>query len=337
MSPVLQQWVGCSLGGLARKLTSDRARILMYHRFGRAGSYRRFDIEVFEAQLRYIRDHFHPIQLSRIVESLQSGQSLPEKSVTLTVDDGYSDFIEYAYPLLLEYRIPATIFVVTHFIDQSLWLWFDAIHFLVHAAQRGSYYDAINSANGKETFVQLSNDEDRNCYWERVADYCLGLSPQECQKILRRLAASLGQELPDKPTKDYSAMNWKEIRSLDPNLIEVGAHTRSHPILSHCDDTLQRQEILGSRLDIEAKLGCPVRHFCYPNGLPRDYNGATLRLVQEAGFMGAVVAHGTLVRKGADLYLIERIGAPDDMREFKNVLNGLRDLKGQLFVRPMLK
>lgn len=333
MMKVWQRWVGYSLDGLARRLTPDRARVLMYHRFGRAGSYRRLDVEVFEAHLRYIRDHFQPVPLSRIVESLRSGQDLPEKSVALTVDDGYRDFFVYAYPLLLKYRIPATIFVVTRFVDQSLWLWFDAIHFLVHAAQPGNYFDVVDFVNGKDAFVKLSSDDDRNCYWERVADYCVGLPPREQQETLRCLAASLGQELPDRPTEDYSAMNWEEIRALDPDLVDVGAHTRSHPILSQCDDALQHQEILGSRLDIESELGRPVRHFCYPNGLLKDYNDSSRCFVKDAGFTGAVVAHGALVHKGADPYLIERVGAPEDMREFKNVLNGLSDLKSRLLVR----
>ena len=337
MNQVWQRWAGDSLDGLARRLTLDRARVLMYHRFGRAGSYRRLNVQVFEAHLRYIRDHFQPVPLSRIVESLRSGQSLPEKSVAITVDDGYRDFFVYAYPLLLKYRIPATIFVVTRFVDQSLWLWFDAIHFLVHAARPGSYFDVVDSANGKDEFVKLSSDDDRNFYWERVADYCVGLPPRERQETLRCLATSLGEELPDRPTEEYSAMSWEEIRALDSNLVDVGAHTRSHLILSQCDDTLQHHEILGSRLDIESKLGRPVRHFCYPNGLPKDYNGSTLRLVQEAGFVCALVAHGALVRKGANPYLIERIGAPKDMREFKNVLNGLCDLKGQLRTQWKLK
>ncbi len=301
----------------------------MYHRFGRAGSYRRLDIEVFEAQLRYIHDHFQPVSLADIAESLQSGQKSLENSVALTVDDGYRDFYEYAYPLLLKYRIPVTIFVVTRFLDQDLWLWPDAIHFLVQAARPGHYRNIVDFVHGMDTVTKLTDANDRNRYWEQVADYCLGLPPGEQQKMLRALATSLHQELPPKPTADYAAMTWDELCTLDPDIVDIGAHTVSHPILSLCDDTVQRQEIIGSRWVIASKVGRPARSFCYPNGLPKDYNDSTLRLVQEAGFHCAVVAHGTLVRKDANLHFLERVGAPDNMCEFKNVVNGLRDLKGR--------
>jgi peptidoglycan/xylan/chitin deacetylase (PgdA/CDA1 family) len=80
-----------------------------------------------------------------------------------------------------------------------------------------------------------------------------------------------------------------ELRELGP-LVEIGAHTRSHPALTSLDDEAAREEIAGSRRDLESALGRPVTLFAYPYGA---YDERVRRLVEEAGFEGAcTVAHG---------------------------------------------
>jgi peptidoglycan/xylan/chitin deacetylase (PgdA/CDA1 family) len=46
-------------------------------------------------------------------ELLTSDYNIPKKTVLLTFDDGYKDFIKNAFPLLIEYKISAIVFIVT--------------------------------------------------------------------------------------------------------------------------------------------------------------------------------------------------------------------------------
>ncbi|MFC1633559.1 polysaccharide deacetylase family protein [Planctomycetota bacterium] len=51
-----------------------------------------------------------------MAQHIQNGTSLPSKAIAVTLDDGYRDNYENAYPVLKEYNIPATVFLTTGFI-----------------------------------------------------------------------------------------------------------------------------------------------------------------------------------------------------------------------------
>lgn len=74
----------------------------------------------FRAHLDYLRDHgFHVMALDEMLDALRNHQSVPDKSVAITFDDGYSSIYDTAFPLLQEYRFPFTLFVSTGPIDDE--------------------------------------------------------------------------------------------------------------------------------------------------------------------------------------------------------------------------
>src|SRR6185369_5178052 len=62
---------------------------------------------------------------------LREGRPLPVATAAITVDDGYSDFYEIAWPVLRRRNMTATVFVVTDFVDRRRWIWTDQIPFLI--------------------------------------------------------------------------------------------------------------------------------------------------------------------------------------------------------------
>ena len=75
----------------------------------------------FEAHLRYLGDNdYNVIPLDQMINSLRSGQSLPDKSVVITFDDGYSSIFDEAFPMLQLYGYPFTLFLSTGPIDDGL-------------------------------------------------------------------------------------------------------------------------------------------------------------------------------------------------------------------------
>jgi len=103
--------------------------ILMYHQIGR---YPRPDahralfchIDRFRSQLRYLKVMgFSVLSLAEACQCLFDGRAMPKRSVVITIDDGYDDFREHAWPALREHGMPATVFLVSALIGQKAnWL-----------------------------------------------------------------------------------------------------------------------------------------------------------------------------------------------------------------------
>jgi len=72
-------------------------------------------------------------------------------------------------------------------------------------------------------------------------------------------------------------MSWDQIREMTSAGIEAGAHTLTHPDLRRLGEEALREEITGSRREVEDRIGNPVETFAYPFGYS---SGAAERIVR---------------------------------------------------------
>lgn len=91
--------------------------ILCYHRFGNGSSKMLVAPAQFEAQLDWLaRNHYRVLRLSDLSGFLAGREALPQRSVVITIDDGYESVYRYAYPALKKHGFTATLFVYTDFV-----------------------------------------------------------------------------------------------------------------------------------------------------------------------------------------------------------------------------
>lgn len=69
-------------------------------------------LKSFLSQMAQLRRGHNVISLSEFVNAIERQVTLPNYPVVLTFDDGYKDFLTVA-PLLIEQKLPATLFLVT--------------------------------------------------------------------------------------------------------------------------------------------------------------------------------------------------------------------------------
>lgn len=92
---------------------SNHAIILQYHRFGES-KYPSTDISIqlFTKQIDYlVKNNYTVWKLSKIVRYLLKNRKIPDKTISLTMDDAYKSVYTQAYPLLKKYHLPFTVFV----------------------------------------------------------------------------------------------------------------------------------------------------------------------------------------------------------------------------------
>jgi len=99
-----------------------RILILMYHKITDsvpADEYQRNSTD-FEQDLVYLRDHNYMVLSMEDLPQLQSGEKkLASDAVIITFDDGYESNYSEVFPLLTNYNMPATFFLVTEWIETA--------------------------------------------------------------------------------------------------------------------------------------------------------------------------------------------------------------------------
>lgn len=72
------------------------------------------DPTIFDQQMNYIATHgYTTLTAEQLVLALRNHTSLPEKSIVITLDDGYQDNYDYAYPIFQKYHLMGNLMVAT--------------------------------------------------------------------------------------------------------------------------------------------------------------------------------------------------------------------------------
>lgn len=110
-----------------------------------------------------------------------------------------------------------------------------------------------------------------------------------------------------------------QLRSMVQAGVEIGAHSRSHRDLGPVHDTqILRDEIEGSREDLEQSLGVAVRYFAFPYGQHAHLNSSAFQIARDAGFQAVCSAYGGYNFPGEDLFHFQREHGDPNFLRFRN-------------------
>ena len=98
-------------------------------------------------------------------------------------------------------------------------------------------------------------------------------------------------------------VSWEDVDDLRENGFEIGAHTRTHPILTELSPNELNGEIAGSRADLAERLGAPPHAFAYPHG---KWNEAAAEAARRAGFSSAVTVRAGRNGPATPLHALRR-------------------------------
>src|SRR5262245_61997128 len=210
-----------------RWASRGQALILTYHRFSELEGEVPISARAFAEQTQYLKAHYTLVPLSRLAECLRK-RELPPRLAAITIDDGYRDAYEIAFPILRENRAPATVFVVTEFVEGAAWLWTDKTRYLTAAASGRAFEIGIE---GRNLRLELNGAASRAVAGGLINAALKPLSEEAREALIDRLAFELGVKPPERPPADFGAINWRQAREMADAGVEIGSHTLTHPIL----------------------------------------------------------------------------------------------------------
>jgi peptidoglycan/xylan/chitin deacetylase (PgdA/CDA1 family) len=293
------------------------ALIITYHRFSEHEGGARVSARAFDDQVKYLAAHYTLVPLSRLATCLRK-REFPPRLAAITIDDGYRDAYEIAFPILRKHRAPATIFVVTEFVEGTTWLWTDKPRYLTALAAPQSFEIGVE---GHTLRLELNGAASRAVAAGLINTALKPLAEEAREALIDGLALKLGVKIPDRPSAEYGAINWRQAREMADAGVEIGSHTLTHPILTGLSADRLRAEVELSRERIQNALERDVETFCYPNG---DYDLRTQREVARAGYNLAVTTDVGLNNERNDPLALRRIHGEYDLARFVKNTSGFR-------------
>ncbi len=288
------------VANLGLRLSRRSVRILMYH----GVSPRSFTPAAFSEQLDYIANHFDTYWASELPDLVEKIDQLKRPAIVLTFDDGLRNNLTHAAPLLERYRIKATFYLVCDLLDGRSMLWNHELRCRLALTDNADLPPSIGP---------FSNSPEKR--WQEIYIFVESVKRWENGQRLALLGA-LRERQPspryaDWMREEYEIMDMHDVMKL-PDLIEIGSHTRTHPMLDRLPDEDAIEEIAGSRQCLESMLQRPIKTFCYPNG---KFSEAVVKIVGRS-YAAAVTVEQGLVRKGDPLHRLKRIIAGNNLDEF---------------------
>lgn len=76
--------------------------------------------QTFKRQMRFLKsNHYNVLPLQEIAALIKEKKRIPPKAIAITFDDGYKDNYLYALPVLKEYNLPATVFIIINEVGRA--------------------------------------------------------------------------------------------------------------------------------------------------------------------------------------------------------------------------
>jgi peptidoglycan/xylan/chitin deacetylase (PgdA/CDA1 family) len=202
----------------------------------------------------------------------------------ITFDDGYQNNYDVAFPILYKEKIPATIFLATGLIDTNDTVWHCRLNLALSRTQRPCI-----EKNGFQ--FDLSTVDLKAKASEAIQESLKVLPPSRLMATMCDIISELDGD-PDCSIEigsPYRMLNKNPIAEMAASeLIEFGAHTHNHTILSQLSDGERYNEIRQSINAVNELTGAPCRYFAYPNGRIKDYNMETIKDLEACGIQIAV-------------------------------------------------
>lgn len=296
VSPLLKHVVYPSLSrsGYLRRLTAYAPAVVTYHGVLPHG-YKVRDLALdghlvtptaFVEQLLLLKKNYNIISPEQFLSWCEGEVELPRRSVLLTCDDGLRNTLTEMLPMVADAQVPFLFFITGASADEkSSVLWYEQMFLWLKATEP----EKLSRARGPDHHLQDAKLHDLHFeLLKRFSALAWPARKDALEELRTRLGISKGWEAEYSENEAFRQrfvmLNRAELKQLRQSGVTIGAHTMSHPMLSHMSQENAFAEIAQSRSVLEAALGEPVWALAFPFGTREAVSRREEELARDAGF-----------------------------------------------------
>jgi peptidoglycan/xylan/chitin deacetylase (PgdA/CDA1 family) len=252
----------------------------------------------FRQQLQLLRRTMNVVELGTAARAWAEGRDLPMRSICITFDDGYRDSLDVAAPVLEQYSLPATFFLIPAFVSRESHAWWERLSWCVLGA-------SVPALHWQGRVIPLGERESRVDLVEELAADVKALSRSERERAVEEMVEQLAPV--GEPYREDLFLDWDQSRALVRRGFEVGSHSYRHAILSRETPAEQADDLSRSKKLLESELDAPIDGLAYPNGEHGDFTTETYDALRLAGYTHAVTTIPGLNRPTTPPFELRRV------------------------------
>jgi peptidoglycan/xylan/chitin deacetylase (PgdA/CDA1 family) len=244
--------------------------------------------------------------------------TLPDRSVAITFDDGYADFVTQAYPLLKEFGYAATVYLPTLRCGPAFPVFALAASYVLWKA-RGR---RVHAPDVRREPLDLRTAAGHSDAIAAVSTMARGdrLSLEDKNQLMAGLAKAAGVDYGSIVSRRLlQIMAPGEVRRLAAAGVDFQLHTHTHR--TPHERVAFLAEIETNRARIRELTGRDAQHFCYPSG---QYAQEFLPWLAETGVISATTCDPGLATRRTGALMLPRLvdTSTTAAHEFQGWLSG---------------
>ncbi|MCC6340918.1 MAG: polysaccharide deacetylase family protein [Bryobacterales bacterium] len=278
-------------------------------------------IEYFRRRLALLKSlDANVLPLEEGVTRLYKGD-LPPRSVVITFDDGFHDYVHHAVPVLREFGYPCTLYLTTHYCFHRRPVFNLGLGYVLWKSGRT---DVDLSALGIPRTMPVRSTLERQAVTQVLLERSgiLGMDTVGKDEMIHQIAEQLGVDYPDiVRSRMLQVLTPDEAARVVRPGFDIQLHTHRHKTPANRE--LFLREIRDNAASIREFTGCTPRHFCYPSG---DYRMEFLPWLRECEIKSATTCNRGLSNPKSDPLLLPRLLDDSFVGEldFESYLCGIR-------------
>jgi peptidoglycan/xylan/chitin deacetylase (PgdA/CDA1 family) len=271
------------------------------HSFADLGNIHPF---LFEKAIGALKKDFEVVGLNEMVDVLSGDLPVKERLLAVTFDDGPKSYAVNALPVMEALGIPSTCFLITDCIGDKAIYWRYFFNYCIHSG----FGEALASIASEEFGKTIPEEEILKV--TRVE-----FSKEKSARMMDSVMKELISEKEYREAETGLFLSDADIRELKNNShVNLGIHTRTHPVMSRLSDSEIMDEMSGSLDYYEQSLGIDEPMFSIPFGrLYKDYDERTVLAAGDLSLKVVLSAYGGDNARGQPLYNIRRIPVREEM------------------------
>lgn len=214
----------------------QKVKIFLFHRVSpvRDKMWDPMDPILFRKLIRYINNNYSIFTVEELFLNYNSiNKNFKKPLACITFDDGYKDYIQYALPILDEYKLKSSMYVVTDCISSGLPPWTYVVDYLFANSHKLDLSGLSDFINFSKKELNFNNSLERINFGKELKPLLKKMPDSKRKLIYNQIVAFLNdiEGLPEN-----LMMNKNEIKQISNAGVIVGSHSVSHPLLAQIEE-----------------------------------------------------------------------------------------------------